>query len=452
MRRFFNSIIILLLLSGFISAQGEDEVFVVTGDSLSGKILDGQNVRVVNGNVHMTQGNVLITCDKAIQFLRSNSAELTGNVVITQDSLRILTSKGYYEANRKTAYSFAGLTLYNGKMKLVADTGYYYANRKKAFFRGEVHLQDTTNQIFSDKLTYFKNENKAVAVGRVKVMDTASVVYSDSLIHFRDAKITYGFRNIRIVNEEQSAVVTGDYLEDNGQTNTTIVSGNAFFTQIDTAENGTIDTLYISSKKMTAVADSTERIIAEDSVKILRGIFSGRNSKSVYYRNEEKIFIQRQKNEKEPPVMWYEYTQLSGDSIYIYLKKNELQQIDIHQNAFILSKNEDYLYRFDQISGDRIKMFFENRKLNRTEVKGNVLSIYYMFEKEEPNGLLKSSARDAKIIFENNTIVDVRLYGSPISEYHPENLIVNNEQSFTLPKFVIYGSRPEKEKLLKNRK
>ena len=196
---------------------------------------------------------------------------------------------------------------------------------------------------------------------------------------------------------------------------------------------------------MTAVADTAERIIAEDSVKILRGTFSGRNSKSIYYRDEEKIFIPRQPKEKEPPVMWYEYTQLSGDSIYIYLKKNELQQIDIHQNAFIL-------YRFDQISGDRIKMFFENRKLSRTEVKGNVLSIYYMFEKDEPNGLLKSSARDAKIIFDNNTIVDVRLYGSPISEYHPENLVVNNEQSFTLPKFIIYGSRPDKEKMLRNKK
>jgi hypothetical protein len=149
--------------------------------------------------------------------------------------------------------------------------------------------------------------------------------------------------------------------------------------------------------------------------------------------------------------LWYLYTQLSGDSIDIYLNKNELELIDIRKNGYILSKNEDYLYRFDQMSGDRIKMFFNDRKLSRTEVKGNVLSIYYMFEKDEANGLIKSSARDAKIIFEENTIVDVRLYGSPISEYHPENLVENNEQSFTLPKFIIYGSRPEKLKMLQNR-
>ncbi|NLT51978.1 MAG: LPS export ABC transporter periplasmic protein LptC [Ignavibacteria bacterium] len=443
-----NRLFFLLILSAFfitnILPQEEPETFVVIGDSLVGKNIDGQRIREVNGNVIMTQGNVNITCDKAIQFLSTNSAQLIGNVIINQDSLRIFTKQGFYDANTKTAYSYDGVFLEDGHMTLNADSGFYYMNDKIADFYGKVRMQDEINNLKSHKLLYYKNEARAVATGNVEVRDTGSVVIADSLIHFRDTKITYGYNNVKIINPKERIVITGDYLEDFSPEKTTIVSGNAFFTQIDTAENGTIDTLYILAEKMTAIQDSSQRIIAEDSVKILRGTFSGRNSKSYYFRDEEKIYMPRQKEDKEPPVMWYNYSQLSGDTIFIYLEKNELKKMDIIKNGLIISQNANYRYRFDQISGDRIKMFFEDRKLKRTDIDGSVLSIYYMFEKEEENGLIKSSSKNAVIFFNDTTIIDVKLYGMPVSEYHPENLVISNEQSFTLPKFIIYSGRPDK--------
>ena len=36
------------------------------------------------------------------------------------------------------------------------------------------------------------------------------------------------------------------------------------------------------------------------------------------------------------------------------------------------------------------------------------------------------------------------MYGSPISEYHPENLVKGNEKAFTLPTFKVYTNKPEK--------
>jgi hypothetical protein len=84
-------------------------------------------------------------------------------------------------------------------------------------------------------------------------------------------------------------------------------------------------------------------------------------------------------------------------------------------------------------------------------VRGNVLSIYYLYEDEEPNGLLKSSSEEAKILFKNNGVENVRLYGNPISEYHPENLVEGKEKDFTLPTFVLVKNKPTKEELLKNK-
>ena len=126
--------------------------------------------------------------------------------------------------------------------------------------------------------------------------------------------------------------------------------------------------------------------------------------------------------------------------------------MDINSNASIITANKDSIYRFDQLSGKRIKMFFDDKELSRTEVYGNVLSIYYMYEEGEPNGLLKSSSEHAKIYFKDKAVADVRLYGKPVSEYHPENIIVGKEKDFTIPTFRIYSDRPTKENLLFNRK
>ena len=86
----------------------------------------------------------------------------------------------------------------------------------------------------------------------------------------------------------------------------------------------------------------------------------------------------------------------------------------------------------------------------KAEFEDNVLSIYYLYEEEEVNGLTKSSAKNITIIFEDNVVTEVRLYGSPLSEYHPENQVVGNERAFTLPKFIFYQNRPNKSDLLKN--
>ena len=56
-------------------------------------------------------------------------------------------------------------------------------------------------------------------------------------------------------------------------------------------------------------------------------------------------------------------------------------------------------FRFDQISGNNIKLFFGDEGLKQTNVTGSVLSIYYMFEGEEANGLTKSSADQTQNYF-----------------------------------------------------
>jgi lipopolysaccharide export system protein LptA len=436
---------LLILLAVNLFSQQDDYITVV-GDKLIGKTIDGQFVREIIGNVILTQGDVIINCDKAIQYLIRNDAELIGNVVVKQDSITILADKGFYYGDTRKAVCTTGVTLDDRKVILTANIGEYYFNEDIAFFRDDVKLYDTVSTLTSDFLTYYQKENKAIAVSRVNIVDDGGIIQADSLIHFRDEKNTFAFNNVALINHNNNVTIYGHHLEDYAVKHLTIIEQEPLLLQIDTTDDGTLDTLIITALRLESYRDTAEIFIAIDSVQLYRGTFSSKNDYTQFLRNEEKIITN--KIYDAVPIMWIDNSQLSGDSITIYLEDDNIKKLEVDKNGFLLSQHVFYTFRYDQISGEKLVMHFDENNLIRTEVFENVLSIYYMYEEDEPNGLTQSSSQSSVILFEDNRVVEVKLYGAPASEYHPENLVEGNELSFTLPSFIIYEGRPVKEKLL----
>ncbi len=440
-------VILFFLLIANLFAQ-EDNIIRVVGDSLVGKKINGESIREVHGNVVMMQGAVKITCAKAIHNLTKNEAELLGNVIVTQDSITIYTDIGFYNGNSKIAFSKSGVTYFDGHVHLKAKNGFYYFDEKKAFFYENVKLNDSVSVLTADTLTYYDNEDKAVAVGDVIVQDTSAIIYADSLIHFRNEKITFAYKNIRIIDPANRLLISGDKLEDYHDKNFSRITGNPFLIKIDTTNSNKLDTLIITAKMMEAYGDSAKRLIAKDSVKILRGEFASINNYSIYYQTSQHLYTHKNEDDKLPPVLWNQNTQFIGDTVNIFLKDNRLDRLNLNSNALIISSNEKYEFRYDQISGNNINLFFGDNGLEKTEVNGNVLSIYFLYEDGEPNGLVKSSAEKSIILFDGKNVVKVMYYGNPNNEYHPEKLIAGKEKDFTLPTFIIVQNRPRKEELL----
>lgn len=432
-------------------AQQSNDMIIVNGDSLVGKMVNGESIREVHGNVVLTQGNVKITCLKAIQYIAKNEAELIGKVVVKQDSVVINTDVGYYYGNSKIAFSKSGISLNDGHVNLSSKNGYYYFDEKKAFFYDDVKLFDSVSTMQSERMTYYNDENKAVASINVVVKDTSSVMFADSLIHFRDTKTSFAYNNISIYDPKSRLAIFSNRLENYKQKGYSKIYGDPILVKIDTTDDGQLDTLVITSKLMESYDDSTKRVVAIDSVQIARKNFSSINDITVFYRNAEHLFTYKTDSSNSNPVMWNENTQLVGDSINAFLSENKLKRLLINSNASIISTNQKYDFKYDQISGKKIEMFFGESGLEKTEVTGNVLSIYFLFEDNEPNGLMKSSSERAIILFNDNSVEEVKFYGNASSEYHPENLIEGKEKDFTIPSFVIIKNRPTKESILGNR-
>ena len=105
--------------------------------------------------------------------------------------------------------------------------------------------------------------------------------------------------------------------------------------------------------------------------------------------------------------------------------------------------------RFDQISGDKIIIDFIDGKINKTEIFGSVYAIYYLYEEDAPNGLTKSSSQSAEIKFSDNQVSEVKLFGSPTSDYYPENMVEGKETEYLLPQYILFANKPQKLELLK---
>lgn len=445
----------IFLLSSILSFSQEKEMIVVIGDSLIGRVENGESIREVSGNVILTQGNVKITCRKAIQYLSRNDAELIGNVVATQDTLTIKTERGFYYGNLRKTSSNSGVILDDKKVILSADAGEYFFDENKAVFQSNVKFFDTASTLTSQQLTYLRNEDRAIATNNVKIIDSANTIFADTIEHFRKTQITFASGNVVIKNNENNSLVFGEHLEDYRQDKYTIIDKLPMLVQVDTSrstdslgfETIRLDTLFIQCKVMEVYREPVQKFIASDSVIIIRDLFSSKNDLTVYLKDEEKIITQKISDEHNQPVLWYDNSQLTGDSITIYIKDKRIRELDVDGYAFMVSQNKNFNQRFDQSSASGIKMFFEDNKIQRAEFFGNVYSIYYLYEEEQPNGLMKANSKDAVILFEDNEVSEVKLYGSPGSEYYPEQQVNGNEKSYLLSKFIFINERPDKQKM-----
>ena len=460
MTKFSFFLIYFILSSVSLYSQSNDEKITVIGDSLVGKVVNGESVREVIGNVRLSQGNVNITCNMAIQYLARNEAELIGNVIAKQDSLTLKTEKGYYFGNLKKTKSTSGIILDDTKVVLSADSGQYYFDDAKAFFQTNVKLVDSVTTLIADELTYYNNLDKSVAVGNVNINDRSSIIYADTLTHLRNTKFSIADGNVSIKNMRDNLTIFGNHLEDDGELKYTLIDESPVLMQVDTSftKNDSlqtiisIDTLLIKSEVMESFRSGTNIFKATDSVKILRGGFASVNDLTTYYRDDEKIITAKIDENSSKPILWYENSQLMGDSITIYLEEGQIKNLTVDYNSFMLSQNKTFKQRFDQTSSDSVHLYFLENRLQRAEFAGKVQSIYYLYDDEVPNGLTKSTAHKAVIVFKENEIDQVRLYGSPTSEYYPEAKVDGLERTFTLPKFVLKENRPLKKDFFNQRK
>lgn len=444
--------VILLFIFSFLNAQEIKVVQLINSDSLVGTTINNERVRVLFGNVQLLHEDIQIFCDKGIQYLETNKAELEGNIKIIQGNQILTTKKGFYFGNTKTAFGTKGITLYDGKVNLKADSGEYFFDQKKAQFNGNVILFDDTTELKSNQLTYFTEEEQAIAIGNVRVSQFENRILSDTLNYYRKKRFSIAQGEVIAFNTRDNLKIYSNYLENDQNKKYSYVSGKPVLIQTDTISEGRIDTLIIVAEKMEAFRDTSDIFIAIDSVQIWRNEFSARCDYAIYNKKDGRFITSKIKDAH--PLFWYDVNLAYGDSVEIFVVENKINKANLFNNSFLISKDTLMVNRFNQMSGNFIQLrFAPDSSGNKSELRevfilGNSLSIYYLYDENEPNGLNKSSSDSALILIEENRVSEVKLFGSPEGEYHPEEMVKGKENDFLLSGFEWIEDRPMKEKLL----
>ncbi|HMI03543.1 MAG TPA: OstA-like protein [Pedobacter sp.] len=113
------------------------------------------------------------------------------------------------------------------------------------------------------------------------------------------------------------------------------------------------------------------------------------------------------------PILWSQGSQQTGDTIYVRLKNNKLNTLQVLENGFMVNVNADSA-KFNQVKGKLITAFFKDGEMSNMFVDGNAESIYYTRDKDSVyTDMSQTVSARIKILFKNKEITDLLTIKDP---------------------------------------
>jgi lipopolysaccharide export system protein LptA len=340
---------IFLFVSTFFASNGKFEI--IHADKTIGKLINGEQVRILEGNIHAVQDTISMFCDRAIYYEIKNRSDFFGHVYID-----------------------------DGHHKLWADTILYYTEQRVAHCLGNVRISGINDSLFSQKFIYRFRERNAQGEDDLFIWDKV-----------KNARV-WGDSGIYLSQEKQSYVY-----------------GNARF---EHNENEKTDTLIITSKRMEYHGKEPREALAIDSVMIFKGDLSAKCDSAVYFVTDEKVSLKiepvawQQQNEMRGDVIDLLLDSLKIRKIDISAKAhiksladslsdfyNHLRAKNIHvfmadgRPYFIVAKDNarsTYMLKenkktqgFNVASSDSILIYFKQEEVDSIAFMGGSEGIFY---------------------------------------------------------------------------
>lgn len=436
------------------------------------------NRAVFTGNVVITQPNMKMSTTHAEYDGLTKVASASNGVRLEESGAVMDAASGEYNLGLRTAYFRGGVRLRDTSATLKASYGEYYQDERRAQFHGGVTVESDSGLLVANDLTYWRDSREAYAVGNVvltpKYYDAR--MSGDTLHDYPSRRYTLVVGHPRLVQ-----IDTVD--------------------RVDSAGNVSRDTTVITARKMEAFRADRKEYVGTDSVRLRRGELTALAAFGRYLPDDEIIALGpgirraisdtsassrdslRPDSARGPapglppggspsggppsggtppadsaarpdavagvtpversrvgsyPVIWYDKSQLTGDTVTVFLQKKKLRTIDVLGNGFAISKGK-LEGRFDQLAGTRIIFQVREDTIRQVRSEGLASSINFMYDSDRPNGVNRTSGDTIDVGFEGGEASRIRVYGkrSPSEgEYFPEPNVAGQEGIYRLTGFV----------------
>lgn len=494
----FVVIAILMLLPSILYAQNkQQQITIRNADELEGIQQRGSEIKILRGNVYVSQDSVKLYCDSAFLNQTTNTVKAYGNVHINQnDSINTYSDSAVYNGNSKIAVLYENVKMTdntstlttnlltydmntkvgtyvdggkvdNGESVLTSNYGYYYANSDDAYFKDSVVLVHPKYKLFADTLRYNTAIDRAYFLGPTTIFNEKSTVYCEDGYYDSKTGLAVFNKNVRLDNPPQ--FITADSIYYNRETgigkayrnvvfrdttkNILQYSNYGIYNENDStilSTNGAIaayiideDTLYIGGDTIRAIQDTAERktMIVYHNVKIYKDDLQG-ICDSLFYSDADSTIRMY-----GLPVLWSDSTQFSSDTIFMSMKNKQLDQIHLHSNGFIVNYLDSLLY--NQLKGRDIYGYFRDDTLYKIHAIGNGESIYYgQDDKKGYLGINYAQCSEIVIKVKDDKFSRVSFTLQPVAKFTPMQMATRADFSLQKLNWQISISPQSKEDLL----
>lgn len=396
----FDGINDLAFLEGHANYESDKQR--IKGDSI--RYDNKKQIFASRGRSQYNEGALFLDADQMDSF--GDTSIASGNVIYKDTSQRVAILTDVFQYQKDTEFFKAfGKKRPVFKSAIETDTLYLSADTllSKKILRARI---DSTKMVLdSSKLINLDSSKLVLDTSKKATLDTIKIKLEPKKKINLDT-----IKKIKIENVDSILV----------QKNDTLNTSKSIIIQNDTIPKDTIRYLF-----------------AFKDVRIFKKDFQGRCD-SLAYNSKDSLFQLYQ-----TPILWTDtITQLTADTINIRLKNNQLHQLDLYKSALIVStKNES---TFDQIAGATIHTYMEKGKIEYLDVIKSSESIYFIQDEQKAYvGPNKSTSDNMKLVFKNDSVSKIKMYGKVSGKISPmKNINPNN--------FKVTGFKWELEKRVKS--
>lgn len=412
--------------------------------------------RMIN-NVVFQQDSAFLYCDSAYFYASQNSLKAFGAVHLkVNDTLNLFCKSLFYNGNTKVAFARHDVVLKDPKMTLYTDSldyyrnenyafypkngkivdepnqlfshlGYYYADLQEFHFQSNVILKNDTYHLFSDTLLYNTNSKIATILGPTEIIgenrysycefgwyhtetddaqifnnvcatDSSMVFYCDSAFYDSKTQIATAFGNILAHDTVNNMIVQGKYAEYHRLNKFGFIIDSAVAIIIDEK-----DSLFLHADTLFFRLDSTDKVQSMNAfhhAKFFRHDLQGACDSIIYLSVDSTIRLYT------APILWAKDNQITSDSMYIFIKNEQVDSMIFYFNAFILS--HDTLENYNQVKAKTVTAIFKNNEIHKIIANSNAESVYYIRDEEKQLiGIDKANASILYITMKDNDFESV---------------------------------------------
>lgn len=313
-----------------------------------------------------------IYCESGIYRLNENKGILSQNIKVTSHDGTIITSAILKVDDNIGEYTF----LIYPKIEQThahahADTIIYYSKDKYIDLIGHASYQNESESLTAPIIRYGLATQQFESLGRARVVNDQNQIEANQ-IKEDSSHTTHLHGNVSILDISQGITLLSDHAIKTAQTMKAFSEGDQPL-MIYAMDQ---DSLYLKGDtlEMVHLHEGTDSMIqyylASQHVQLLKGNVRGKAQKFVYNKVDSIITM------SQSPVLWSDSLQLSADTIILYISGQQIQQIDLIGNAFVLSPEEGG--HLNQIKAEKILNYLLDGDINLSKAIQNSEMLYLL--------------------------------------------------------------------------